>query len=118
MRNAPEHGTTKRRAATRFDGLVRVVATLLLLVILTVALWVPVELVGSFGTAFVLAGLTLLGAAMASRLYHLRIRVEAIERTLAEPRPTPVTPTQATSPPRKAEEEAPVTLMPEQPPSA
>src|SRR5688500_14589632 len=104
MRNAPEHGTTTRRPATRFDGLVRVVATILLLIILTVALWVPVELVGSFGTAFVLAGLTLLGAAMASRLYHLRIRVDAIERTLDEPRPAPAAPTAAPPPPPRLEE--------------
>lgn len=83
-----------------FDRFVRGVATLLLLGLLTVVYWVPMALMeGYFAAAFVLAVLTMLGAGVASRLYHLRVRVQALEAVLddqdqrAPTAPAPPTPT-------------------------
>jgi hypothetical protein len=65
-----------------FDWAVRVIATILLFGVLTVVYWVPMQLLGGFASALVLAALTMVGAAVASRLYHLRIRVETLETLL------------------------------------
>lgn len=78
---------------TRWDWFVRAIATALLLAILTVVYWIPMELLGGFAAALVLAALTMLGAGVASRLYHLRIRVDALEAVLDDRDHLPKTPT-------------------------
>ena len=82
-------GTPQSRAPSptrpprTFDRFIRVIATLLLVGILTVMYWIPLELMnGYIAAALVLAVLTILGAGLASRLYHLRVRVQALEAVL------------------------------------
>lgn len=76
-------GRRTERPPRTFDRFVRVVATLMLVGILTVIYWIPLELMdGYIASAFVLAILTILGAGVASRLYHLRVRVQALEAIL------------------------------------
>ena len=70
------------RPPRTWDRVVRFIATVLLLGVLSVVYWIPMELLGVFAAAIVLAALTMLGAGVASRLYHLRIRVEALEAVL------------------------------------
>jgi hypothetical protein len=82
MKDAPPISVPSRRPPRTFDRLVRVVATLLLFAMLSVVYWIPMQLLGGFAAAIVLAALTMVGAGVASRLYHLRIRVSALEAAL------------------------------------
>lgn len=99
----------KPRPPRTWDRFVRFIATVVLLGILTVVYWIPMELLGGFAAAIVLAVLTMVGAGVASRLYHLRIRVEALEAVLDDrdhlPKPA-AAPAPATrpEPPRPLEE--------------
>lgn len=75
---APEPVRASRRPTT-WDRLARLIALAMLVVILTVVYWVPFQLVGAWGAAAVLAILTLSVVSMASRMWALRRRVEALE---------------------------------------
>ncbi len=102
LRNAGTHPVARSKEAkppSTFDRLVRFVATVLLLGLLTVVYWVPMALMdGYFAAAFVLAVLTMLGAGVASRLYHLRVRVQALEAVLDdEDRRAPTSPVPLTT---------------------
>lgn len=90
LKSAPPRGPRAERPPTAFDRLLRFAAALLLLGVLSVVYWIPMALVGGSAAAIVLAVLTMLGAAVASRLYHLRNRVTTLEgllETHTAPRP-------------------------------
>ena len=99
LRDAPVRAGRAAPART-FDRFVRSVATVLLLGVLTAVYWVPMQLLGGLASAIVLAALTMLGAGLASRLYHLRIRVQALESVLnGHDRPSPSPPMQVATQP-------------------
>lgn len=73
----------------RGDPLVRFLALLILVALLSAAFWVPLYFLHPIGAAVVLAGLTIGGAAIASRLRELRRRVDALEAAGRMPEPPP-----------------------------
>jgi hypothetical protein len=84
------------RPPTAFDRFTRLIALLVLIAALTFVYWVPFQLVGATGAALVLAILTIVGARLASRVYELRKRLDAIEAKIT-PAPEATQPTASSS---------------------
>lgn len=81
--SAPAKAPSASRGPSAWDRTARWIALLLLVAISTVVYWVPLQLVGPWGAAFVLALLTIGFVSLSSRLLALRHRVADLEARAA-----------------------------------